>query len=84
MTKSAETARNKLAALMMELQPIIDQHVSQLNGVEINFILQNYRKYLKIDLERDLEAARTRNFNHSAFDDILNDYKSTIKKQNDQ
>lgn len=73
MTKPIETAKIKLAALMAELQPIIDQHVASLNHSEIDFILNNYRKYLKIDLERDLEQARMQSLTVSPFDDILND-----------
>jgi len=73
MSKLAETAKVKLAALMTELQPIIDGHIAQLTSKEIDFILTNYRKYLKVDLERDLEKARLEGLTHSPFDDILND-----------
>jgi len=58
---------------MNELQPIIDQHIAQLSQKEIDFILNNYRKYLKVDLERDLEQARLSALKESPFDDILND-----------
>lgn len=73
MSKPIETAKIKLATLMAELQPIIDQHVSNLSSAEVDFILNNYRKYLKIDLERDLEKARLQSLTTSPFDDILND-----------
>ena len=58
---------------MAELQPVIDQHIAQLEPKEVDFILKNYRKYLKVDLERDLEKARVDGLTHSPFDDILND-----------
>ena len=72
MSKLEETARIKLAQLMAEVQPIIDKHVSNLDSNEINYILTNYRKYLKIDIERDLEKARTTKLTSSPLDDILN------------
>lgn len=73
MSKLEENARIKLAALMAELQPIIDSHISQLSTKEVDFILANYRKYLKVDLERDLEKARLDALTHSPFDSILSD-----------
>ena len=57
---------------MAEVQPIIDKHISDLSSPEIDYILTNYRKYLKIDLERDLEKARTTKLTSSPLDDILN------------
>jgi len=72
MSKLEETARNKLATLMSAVQPIIDQHISNMDTSEVDYILTNYRKYLKIDLERDLEKARLSKLTASPFDDILN------------
>jgi hypothetical protein len=72
MSKLEETARNKLATLMSAVQPIIDQHISNMDTKEVDYILTNYRKYLKIDLERDLEKARLSKLTASPFDDILN------------
>lgn len=72
MSKLEETARNKLAMLMSAVQPIIDQHISNMDTKEVDYILTNYRKYLKIDLERDLEKARLSKLTASPFDDILN------------
>jgi hypothetical protein len=71
-SKIEETARNKLATLMAGVQPVIDQHIAEMEAREIEYILTNYRKYLKIDLERDLEQARLSNLTASPFDDILN------------
>jgi hypothetical protein len=65
-------SKTKLAKLMSGVQPIIDQHISDMNSAEINHILTNYRKYLKIDIERDLEKARELDLKSSPFDDILN------------
>ena len=72
MSKLEETARNKLATLMSAVQPIIDQHISNMDTKEVDYILTNYRKYLKIDLERDFEKARVSKLTASPFDDILN------------
>jgi hypothetical protein len=72
MSKLEETARNKLAALMAAVQPIIDAHISQMDSREVDYILTNYRKYLKIDLERDFEKARVSKLTESPLDDILN------------
>lgn len=72
MSKLEETARNKLATLMSAVQPIIDQHISNMDTKEVDYILTNYRKYLKISLERDLEKARLSKLTASPFDDILN------------
>jgi hypothetical protein len=57
---------------MSAVQPIIDQHITNMDTSEVDYILTNYRKYLKIDLERDLEKARLSKLTASPFDDILN------------
>lgn len=72
MSKLEETARNKLGTLMAAVQPVIDQHISNMDTKEVDYILTNYRKYLKIDLERDFEKARLSKLTASPFDDILN------------
>lgn len=72
MSKLEETARNKLATLMAAVQPIIDAHISNMDTREVDYILTNYRKYLKIDLERDFEKARVSKLTESPLDDILN------------
>ena len=65
-------AKTKLAKLMASVQPVIDSHIADMNSNEVNHILTNYRKYLKIDIERDLEKARESDLKSSPFDDILN------------
>jgi len=71
-SKIEETAKNKLGTLMADVQPVIDKHIEHMDSREIDYILTNYRKYLKIDLERDLEKARVSKLTASPFDDILN------------
>lgn len=58
---------------MSEVQPVIDANVKEMTSTEVEFILTNYRKYLKIDLERDLEQARESNLKNSPFDELLKD-----------
>ncbi len=72
MSKLEETARNKLGTLMAAVQPVIDSHISNMDTREVDYILTNYRKYLKIDLERDFEKARVSKLTASPLDDILN------------
>jgi hypothetical protein len=57
---------------MAAVQPIIDQHILEMDTKEVDYILTNYRKYLKINLERDFEKARVSKLTASPFDDILN------------
>ena len=57
---------------MNAVQPVIDNHINDMTDAEVNHILTNYRLYLKIDLERDLEKAREIGLKSSPFDDILN------------
>jgi hypothetical protein len=75
-----KTVKIKLAQLIDQLQPIINKHIDGLSLDEINFILQHYRKYLKVDLERDLESARTKQLTTSPFDGILNDFQTDNEK----
>jgi len=62
----------KLAALMNAVQPVIDEYIKTMSNAEVNYILTNYRNYLKINLEQDLEKAREVGLKESPFDDILN------------
>jgi hypothetical protein len=71
-SKIEETARNKLGTLMDAVQPIINKHIAEMDAREVDYILTNYRKYLKINLERDFEKARVSKLTESPFDDILN------------
>lgn len=57
---------------MNAVQPIIDEHIAGMTNAEVNHILTEYRLYLKIDIERDLEKARELGLKSSPFDDILN------------
>lgn len=74
-----QTSLEKLGKLLAEVQPIIDRHLTQFERQEIEFVLNNYRKYLKLDLLRDFENARERapvqiDQTDNAFNDILSAY----------
>lgn len=70
--KTEESSKQKLAKLMAQVQPVIDSNIADMDSKEIEFILNNYRKYLKIDLERDLEKARETGLKSSPLDDLFN------------
>ena len=56
---SVETsAKTKLAALMNDVQPVIDSHIAEMNSSEINYMLDKIPEFLRIDLKRDLEKAK--------------------------
>jgi hypothetical protein len=70
---SIETrAKKKLAALMNDVQPVIDQHVSDMTGEEVRYMLDKIPEFLRIDLKRDLENSKNKSINISKFDDLFN------------
>jgi hypothetical protein len=73
------SSKEKLSRLLAELQPVINRHLTQFERQEIEFVLNNYRKYLKIDLLRDFESAKERapvqiDNTDNTFNDILSSY----------
>ena len=70
---SVETrAKKKLAALMNDVQPVIDQHIADLSGDEIRYMLDKIPEFLRIDLKRDLESVKDKPPTTSKFDDLFN------------
>jgi hypothetical protein len=65
-------AKIKLANLVKAIQPALDAELAQFDAGEINYILSHYRKFLRLDLTKDFEAARNRSLTSSPFDSILN------------
>ena len=57
---------------MQAVQPVIDSKIAEMQPSEIDFILKNYRKFLKIDLERDFQKIKASTPAPSGLDDILN------------
>lgn len=69
-----ESALQKLNNLINAVQPIVVQHIDQMDSAEIHYIMQNFSKHLKIDLLRDFENAREKGLKDSPFDDLLADF----------
>ena len=70
---SVETqAKQKLAKLMNDIQPMIDQHISDMTGEEVRYMLDKIPEFLRIDLKRDLENSKRKSINTSKFDDLIN------------
>lgn len=66
--------------LLTEVQPIIDQHVADMDSSVANYLLTNYSKYLKINLHADIEKQRSQSFSASPFDDLMDDYHNDSNK----
>jgi hypothetical protein len=73
-SQTASKAKNSLATLMQAVEPIIQEHVDDMEPAVIDYILANYRNYLKINLEPDFEKARSTGLKDSPFDDLLKDF----------
>jgi len=57
---------------MNDVQPVIDQHVSDMTGEEVRYMLDKIPEFLRIDLKRDLENSKNKSINISKFDDLFN------------
>jgi len=67
------SAKKKLAALMNDVQPVIDNHIADMNSEEIRYMLDKIPEFLRIDLKRDLESAKPKAaVATSKFDDLFN------------
>ena len=62
---------------MQAVQPVIDSKIAEMQPSEVDFILKNYRKFLKIDLERDFQKVKASAPIGSGLEDILKDFSST-------
>ena len=68
-----QKAKNSLGKLMSKVQPVIEAEISTWDGITLDYILANYRNYLKINLEADIEKAREGITDDDPFSDLLND-----------
>jgi hypothetical protein len=68
-----QKAKNSLGKLMSKVQPVIEAEISTWDGITLDYILANYRNYLKINLEADIEKAREGVTDDDPFSDLLND-----------
>jgi len=67
-----QIAKAALAELISAVEPIIKDHIDAMDQATVSYIVKNYANYLKIDLQRDFEAARKAALTESPFDDLLN------------
>ena len=68
-----QKAKNSLGKLMSKVQPVIEAEISTWDGQTLDYILANYRNYLKINLEADIEKAREGVTDDDPFSDLLNE-----------
>ncbi|MDA8897475.1 hypothetical protein N9I83_00400 [bacterium] len=73
MTTPEQKAKNSLGTLMSKVQPIIEEEISTWDGQTLDYILSNYRAYLKINLEADMEKARDKVLDDNPFDELMKD-----------
>jgi len=73
-SKTIETrAKTKLAELVRDIDQVVKDGIEKMSSDEVAYIMTNYSKHLKYDLNRDFEEARTKNLTESPFDAIIND-----------
>ena len=63
----------KLAEISAKIDQLVAEECKDLSFEELNHILENYEKYLKYDLKRNLQEMREKNLKESPFDAIIND-----------
>jgi len=66
-------AKVKLGLLSKALDNVISEAIEDMSQEEINYILQNYAKFLTYDLKRNFENKREKDLKESPFDAIIND-----------
>jgi|TARA_R110001592_G_scaffold319992_1_gene597875 hypothetical protein len=73
MATPEQKAKNSLGTLMSKVQPVIEAEISTWDGQTLDYILSNYRSYLKINLEADMEKARDNVLDDNPFDELMKD-----------
>jgi len=63
----------KLAEISAKIDQLVAEECKNLSFEELNHILENYEKYLKYDLKRNLQEMREKNLKEPPFDAIIND-----------
>ena len=72
MSNIDQKAKTRLAELLSAVQPVVQAQIDSMSQAEINYILDNYAKFLKLDLARDFQEAKKRVDNDpSKFDDLF-------------
>ena len=68
-----QEAKTKLAILVKSIEPIVEKQLEEFSSAEVEYVLSNFREYLKYDRTRDFEKIREKNLKESPFDAIIND-----------
>lgn len=72
MSNIDQKAKTRLAELLSAVQPVVQAQIESMSQAEITHILDNYGKFLKLDLERDFREAKKQADNDPAkFDDLF-------------
>ncbi len=67
-------AKTKLAELSLQLDNVIETKLSEFEPQEIDYVLENFSKFLTYDLKRSFESQRETNLKESPFDAIINEH----------
>ena len=72
-TKIEVESKVKLGLLSKSLDKVINEAIEEMTPQEVNYILENYSKFLTYDLKRNFEERREKDLKESPFDAIIND-----------
>jgi len=79
--KTHQQSLTALNELLSEVQPIIDRHVEEMSPTVAKYLMDNFAKYLKINLQEDLkQKASTGSDYNSPFDDLMSDMSEYHEK----
>ena len=67
-------AKTKLAELSLQLDNVIETKLLEFEPQEIDYVLENFSKFLTYDLKRSFESQRETNLKESPFDAIINEH----------
>ena len=68
-----QQAKTKLAILVKSIEPVVKKQLEEFTTAEVDYVLNNFKKFLTYDLSRDFEKMREKNLKESPFDAIIND-----------
>jgi len=68
-----QQAKTKLAILVKSIEPVVKKQLEEFTTAEVDYVLNNFKKFLTYDLSRDFEKIREKNLKESPFDAIIND-----------
>jgi hypothetical protein len=68
--------------LIQEVQPVIDRHIEEMDPKLARYLVDNFSKYLRINLQEDLAAKADSQQYSSPFDDLMDDMTPYHDKNN--